>query len=568
MPDDAEKPTQPDAGESSVGDYLVPPTRQGGRAGDLHGTGPASHVPSSLRHVDWAGVFPFVHLFKGFRLAVHPPKLLLALAAVLLIYGGARLLDGVWNLFPRDWQAVPGEVELFERYRVEADTAVDDFADVRRRGFDEIETALEGARRRLAVEGEGDDLYDAITDRRDRRIARAFERLERDLALEGSDADALDAARERDVRAAYADAAREAAALDGLRGVGPWELFYDYETARLNGAAAAVLSLDLPLLIGELYRGAWVGPSWALTQHTLYSVLLALWALIVLAVFGGALSRIAAVQVARDEKIGLRSALRFSTGKFVSFLSAPLIPLLVIGLLVAAAAIVMLILSLIGMIPLLGWVPEVGAGLLFPLALIGGFIVALTLVGLVGGLALMYPTIAAEGTDSFDAISRSFSYLFARPWRLAFYALVALAYGVVTFLALRLFVWLALVATHAALRLGSLDEAAGTDLIDGLYPRPAAPATLSYDVPFVNLDGPESVGAFLIAAAVYTALALLTAYALSLFLSLGTIVYFLMRREVDATEMDEVYLDPADEEYAGYADVPDDPDAEEPAASA
>ena len=30
-----------------------------------------------------------------------------------------------------------------------------------------------------------------------------------------------------------------------------------------------------------------------------------------------------------------------------------------------------------------------------------------------------------------------------------------------------------------------------------------------------------------------------------------------MRRDVDATELDEVYLDPHDEEFGGYADVPD-----------
>ena len=37
--------------------------------------------------------------------------------------------------------------------------------------------------------------------------------------------------------------------------------------------------------------------------------------------------------------------------------------------------------------------------------------------GTVGGFGLMYPTVAVEGSDSFDAISRSFSYVFARPWR-------------------------------------------------------------------------------------------------------------------------------------------------------
>ena len=39
----------------------------------------------------------------------------------------------------------------------------------------------------------------------------------------------------------------------------------------------------------------------------------------------------------------------------------------------------------------------------------------LILLGLTGGFNLMYPTIAVEGSDSFDAISRSFSYVYARP---------------------------------------------------------------------------------------------------------------------------------------------------------
>ena len=121
--------------------------------------------------------------------------------------------------------------------------------------------------------------------------------------------------------------------------------------------------------------------------------------------------------------------MRFSTGKFVSFLSAPLIPAAVVGVIVLATAAVMLLLSLVGKVPYLGWVTDVGTGLVFAVALLGGFVMALTLLGLVGGVSLMYPTIAAEGTDSFDAISRSFSYLFARPWRLLFYALVGLAYG-------------------------------------------------------------------------------------------------------------------------------------------
>src|SRR3954447_16449727 len=50
----------------------------------------------TIRSVNWRDVFPFTHLFRAFRIAVHPSKLLLALAALLLIYLGGRVLDGAW----------------------------------------------------------------------------------------------------------------------------------------------------------------------------------------------------------------------------------------------------------------------------------------------------------------------------------------------------------------------------------------------------------------------------------------------------------------------------------------
>ena len=42
------------------------------------------------------------------------------------------------------------------------------------------------------------------------------------------------------------------------------------------------------------------------------------------------ISRIAAVHVAREEKVSIRSALKFSFNKFLSFLFAPIIPLMII----------------------------------------------------------------------------------------------------------------------------------------------------------------------------------------------------------------------------------------------
>jgi hypothetical protein len=50
----------------------------------------------TLRGIDYKSAFAFTHLFKGFRLAIDPSKLGLALAMILLVYAGGRLMDAVW----------------------------------------------------------------------------------------------------------------------------------------------------------------------------------------------------------------------------------------------------------------------------------------------------------------------------------------------------------------------------------------------------------------------------------------------------------------------------------------
>src|SRR5207248_2453545 len=50
------------------------------------------------------------------------------------------------------------------------------------------------------------------------------------------------------------------------------------------------------------------------------------------------------------------------------------------------------------------------------------------LVGLIGW-PLMNATISVEGSDSFDALSRSYSYVYQAIWHYLWYGLVALFYG-------------------------------------------------------------------------------------------------------------------------------------------
>jgi hypothetical protein len=160
-----------------------------------------------------------------------------------------------------------------------------------------------------------------------------------------------------------------------------------------------------------------------------YSAAFLLMTLGIWSYFGGAIARIAAFEIAKDgERIETRKALQFARRKFWSFFWAPLICL--IGFLFFAfcnyAG------GLVGRLLDFGGLGSVLIALLLPLALLSGFIMTLISVGTVTGLPLFLPAVAAEGTDSFDAVSRGFSYVYSRPWHFLGYQGIGAAYGYVS----------------------------------------------------------------------------------------------------------------------------------------
>src|SRR5262249_22187649 len=154
-----------------------------------------------------------------------------------------------------------------------------------------------------------------------------------------------------------------------------------------------------------------------------YLFLVILWSLATWALFGGAITRIAAVQAARtNERVGLGESLRFVWARSKSYLCAPLFPLVFLAIMVVCRIVFGLLESLTG---ILG---DLVMPILWPLVLLGGLVMAVVLVGLIG-YPLMYTTISAEGSDSFDAISRSYSYVYQAPWQYLWYTFVGLVYG-------------------------------------------------------------------------------------------------------------------------------------------
>jgi hypothetical protein len=321
-----------------------------------------------------------------------------------------------------------------------------------------------------------------------------------------------------------------------------------------------LVSKELPVLLEPLVK--FLRPVTFLLHakagfwNSVYFLLVLLWTLATWAFFGGAITRMAAVQIARKEKISLAEALRFTRAHLVSYFSAPLIPLA--GVLFFC--ILLLIFGLFHMIPAFGDIVVDGVG--WPLVLLAGLIMAVILVGLVGW-PMMYATISTEGSDSFDALSRSYSYVLSNPWHYLWYSAVALAYGavVVFFVGFMgsLMVYLGKWGVSQAdfiradrdpsfLCIYAPTSFGWRDLLMG-GGNEAVTAT-GDPVHTGDWKWYNYVGAFMVAFWLYLAFLMVVGFGYSYFWSASTIIYLLMRRKVDDTEMDEVYVEEDEEEPA------------------
>ena len=57
-----------------------------------------ANEPNELNRVNWTEVFTFPQIFKSFRMAIHPSKLILAFVAIVIILAGGLILDAFWTL--------------------------------------------------------------------------------------------------------------------------------------------------------------------------------------------------------------------------------------------------------------------------------------------------------------------------------------------------------------------------------------------------------------------------------------------------------------------------------------
>lgn len=305
--------------------------------------------------------------------------------------------------------------------------------------------------------------------------------------------------------------------------------------------------------------------------NNLYFFLVMLWGVITWAIFGGAITRIAAMQIARQEKITLSESLRFVFKRIFSYITAPLFPIVVIAFLTLFTA----LFGLLQMVPGLG---ELLNALLWWLMLIFGIIMAVGLIGLIGW-PLMSATISADGTDNWEAVSRSYSYVFQAPWHYVWYSLVALLYGAVIVFVVGLvgsigvyvskwgvskgvfvrdrdpsFLYVYSPTSYGwrTLMLSDVQLRDGTYVVDpttGEINKQNYEKYLGNDKSYEGSDRLEwwnKLGAGAVTFWIFLFFLIVLGFGYSYFWSAATMIYFLLRQKVDTTEMDEVYLEEED----------------------
>jgi hypothetical protein len=277
---------------------------------------------------------------------------------------------------------------------------------------------------------------------------------------------------------------------------------------------------------GVIFARTWSDFAWGWTKL--------LWALGVWAIFGGAIARITALEIAGEGVPSLKEAVSHSTRFALSTLGGVLLP--VVG--IALFWVFPLALGFVGQIPTIG---PLLTGLFYFVSVICGAILALILIGLAACWPLMYATIAVEGTDAFDALSRSYSYVFGRPWYGLWIAGVALLYGGLVLLFLHGAMWFAHDLAWQATA-GGMGEVQNALLWD-----------TSSQAAHAGQDAQPTVGGQLRAMWAKGFLALSTVFVYSYFWVAVTIAYFLLRHAEDATPFKKVYWPAAEPAREGPA---------------
>ena len=330
------------------------------------------------------------------------------------------------------------------------------------------------------------------------------------------------------IEEAYGDVLRQ---IDQARPKGDFEATVTHVSRSFSDTVRGVLSLDKDRTITGLFSLLIETPVALWKHHPWFLTIFGAFTMLVMAVGGGALSRIAACQASSGERLSMREAVDFALQRWGRLIWSLVLPLMI-------AAIIALLVILMGLL-MAAPVLDVVGGVVYGLALVLGFFIAFLLVGYLLGFPMLIPSVVCENGDGADAMQRAYAYTVTKPLHLLGYWLVGLIGAGFGYLLVGLFALLILSITADLYRTVSDNPALSV-----------AGAQSMFDLSRASSDAATAAagGAWhyrwaggAIAFWQALVLCLVAAYVISYFYSASTIGYLLIRRAVDGQDPEEIW---------------------------
>ncbi len=286
--------------------------------------------------------------------------------------------------------------------------------------------------------------------------------------------------------------------------------------------------------------------------HFVISVLLYVALFYVWSGAGGAVSRLAALEYARDELPTLNEARQMVRARRKAYFLAPVMPLLLIVFLSILNALG----GLVASVPYLGPILLVFPG--WPLLVITTVLIVFLAVLGVLGFGMMMPAVSVEGKDAFESWSTAYGYVL---WGLRRFICYTLVIGVIGLIA-AVVAWaigeLLIYLIYQTVNLGFVRQMPWLIYEAGRVE--FGPAAGAWRIGL--LPGPDPyMGVFsgILLALLLLVRAVPVGYVLGYFFTANTIVYLLMRKDQDGIEVDEV-CEAAEETELGVPPAPPEPE--------
>ena len=257
------------------------------------------------------------------------------------------------------------------------------------------------------------------------------------------------------------------------------------------------------------------------------------WTIAVWSFAGLGICRVCLLRLTRGEQAGLDDAFEFSIDNWSRAFGAVMAPLLAVAVLCIPTFVFGLLLGFDIGVLLVGllWFIVVGISI----------VMGILLLGLLFGWPLMIASVACESQNAFDSMTRSFAYVLQRPFHYLCYALLAILFGGVAWVIVASIadgmVGLTYWSVSWGANLSGADPVTGLDRIDEIV----------LGLPLDADDNPTETNSMYAGRsainfwnAVIKSLA--AAFLYGLFWCLSSAVYLLLRKDVDQTEMDEIFL--------------------------